>query len=185
MVFEGIRVLALYHGTTQPSRSPLPRVFKHNTIRRHFSIVSAYFARRSEIDTSLCKLRTIVSRYNTPSHPSIMVHGNRRTRFYPVCKVQHRTAPFQHRFEVFCKNAKNRHIAKLNSSNRGSSIWLPLRDFRRSMWLPLRVFERLARSLACFSTVSSYFVGSTKIDTSQTKIQTTASCPCGAPTGCL
>ena len=64
-----------------------------------------------------------------------------------MCKVQHHATPFQHRFEQFCREHKNRHIAKTPLQMFVGPRGGPYGVFENAVWLPLRVFERLVASL--------------------------------------
>jgi len=68
--------------------------------------------------------RSTVSRYNTPSNPSIIAYRNRCARPSMPSTSQHRATSFQHIYELFCTAAKNRNIT-LQTSNDRISIQHP------------------------------------------------------------
>ena len=176
--------LLLWHTATATlASSPFA---KSNTVRRRFSIVSTYFVRRSKIDTSQNKLQTIVARYNTPSHPSIVAQYSNHARTFPVCKEQHRATPFQHIFDQFCREHKNRHFVS-RTSNARSSIQHPLPTLQSkhntTFALAPTPCAKHSTVRRRFSKFSTYFARHPKIDKLCCKLRTLvsgqkgASCP--------
>ena len=83
--------------------------------------------------------------------------------------------PFEHDLDLFCKNAKNRHIAKNDDTNVCRSMWWPLRGVRRAArtrTLAPTLYAKSSTMRRRFVIFSSDFVGSTKIDTSYRELRT-------------
>ena len=121
--------------TTTLASSPCAN---QSTVRRRFSIFLSYFVGSPKIETSLCKLRSTISRSCGAPYG---VFGGQCSC---PCGCSNRSLRslaglFQHIFGLFCMALKNRHITLQTSIDRFSFMWCPLRGVRRPVWLSLRV----------------------------------------------
>ena len=103
------------------------------------------------------------------SRPSIIANRNRRIRRFPVYKEQHRAAPFQRLFDLFCREPKNRHFTS-QTSNARSSIQHPFpylyHSTIQSSRSPLPRHSTHSNARRRFITILAYFVRRPKIKTS-------------------
>jgi len=121
------------------------------------TIVEAFFATRNNNDVEVCD--DISSRFKQHNRTKNLVdflaqyeaserasreNENEERRVYCYASSL-RSSSFTRRavvgLDLFCKNAKNRHITNRNSNNRISYMWWALRGVRTARWLVLASFR--------------------------------------------
>jgi len=114
--------------------------------RRRFDLFCAEPKNRGESANDLISIEGAM-------HPSIKTQRSRHARLFPVCNQQHHTAPFQHIFELFCTEPKNRGESandriSIKGASRPSIISQHIRHAR--LFVPSNAQQRATQILHIF-----------------------------------